>query len=125
MPTEWKQTSTIIIEIRASGMHSWPDATGINTFLSHPHHHIFTASIELEVLDTNREIEFIAAARRFEAIFQNELSKPRSELATFSCEQMAIWLAERVLYHYGTECDIKVTVREDGIHGGTYERKKK
>lgn len=122
---EWKQTSTIIMEIRASGMHYWPDAPGAHAYLSNPHHHIFMATIELEVADANREIEFISAAHRFEAVFRNALSKPKSQLATYSCEQMAMWLAEKVLRHYGEDLDIKVTVREDGIHGGTYERKKK
>lgn len=108
----------IIIRFEGSGFHRWKDAPDKYEFLRHPHHHIFRVTCRIEVTHPERAIEFIDAATRLRAWFQQHLDV--GFFAEASCETMAERIALQATSWWHLEGAVEVEVTEDGIHGGGY-----
>lgn len=112
------------IEVKFSkeGVHRFPEAatnpeyaTGgwdDVSFLAQPHFHYFHFVVQVEVTDSNREIEFIQFNRWCQRLYGNGTL----ELDFKSCEMIAEDLIEQIRKEYG-ERQIVVAVYEDNING--------
>lgn len=105
----------VTINTQFEGMHHWEDALEEVEFLRFPHRHIFHVNIKLLVDEYDRDIEIILCKRFIDKLLQ-EL-KPTIALEGWSCERIAIQLANDLLAKYDSK-EVKVEVLEDGENGG-------
>ena len=49
---------SVSTSIKQAGLHHWPDAPDFVEFLKYPHRHMFGFAVDIEVEDSNREVEF-------------------------------------------------------------------
>lgn len=109
------------INTQFEGMHYWKDAIEEVYFLRHAHRHIFHVSVKLTVDQYDRDIEIILCKRFINKLLQ-EL-KPTIALEGWSCERIAMQLANDLLIKYDSN-EVEVEVLEDGENGGgCYARK--
>jgi hypothetical protein len=108
----------ILVRTEFEGVHHWPDAPEIVSFLRHPHRHLFKLEVRFCVLHPDREMEFF--------IMKNEVKSYLEELRVFlihnpemSCEAMAEWMLLKAKNN-GYYCD-RVVVSEDGENDGIAE----
>lgn len=112
----------IWVTFRKEGIHRYPAAltdpklaTGDEydvSFLGHPHRHMFHFKVYLEVLHSDRDVEFI----QFKRWLENLYSKGTLELDHKSCEMIADDLHDQIAAKY-TDRKIWIEVSEDGENG--------
>ena len=109
---------TIQISFTREMVHSWPDcpAGGKYSFLRFPHSHKFRITVELEVREADREVEFYAL--RDLAADELRVLDESGRLEFASCEEMAQLLRARLLGHFPWRW-LKVSVFEDGDFGAS------
>ncbi len=98
-------------------MHCWPKAPEHVAFLRTLHRHKFGVKVAVQVVDSDREVEFFTLQNDLNKVIVKQLN-PRLQLDShMSCEM----LAEK-LYGYLSDLDYtvrEVTVDEDGENGAT------
>lgn len=112
----------IFVTFQKEGIHFFPGAdtnpqfaTGDwrdVSFLGVPHRHIFHFRVEIEVVHSNRCIEFIQFKRELERLY----SEGTLKLDYKSCEMMAEDLASYIRKNY-PDRDLVIEVSEDGENG--------
>jgi hypothetical protein len=115
----------IHVKFTKEGTHRYPEALtspALRTgkwddvsFLGHEHFHYFYFVVTVEVVQNNRDIEFIQFRRWLESLYKEELKADY-----LSCEMMAEQLINKIRYKYEGRY-IKVEVYEDNINGGILE----
>ena len=105
----------VTINTQFEGKHYWRNAPGEVYFLRHVHRHMFHVNVKLLVDEYDRDIEIILCKRFIDKLLQ-EL-KPTIALEGWSCERIAIQLANDLLAMYDSK-EVKVEVLEDGENGG-------
>jgi hypothetical protein len=111
----------IWVTFQREGIHCYPAAatdpqlkTGDYydvSFLASPHRHIFHFRVSIDVLHTNRDIEFIQFKRWLESLYVGTL-----ELNYKSCEMIADDLYVQIAQKYPNR-DVQIEVSEDGENG--------
>lgn len=86
------------------------------SFLANPHRHIFHFKIAIEVVHSDRDIEFIQFKRWLESLY----SKDILQLDFMSCEMIAESLYLKVAEKYPNR-DVKIDVSEDNENGAHLE----
>lgn len=86
---------SIISKFTIPGFHYWPDAPDEYAYLRNQHRHLFYFKIEVEVNDSNREIEFIDFGTKVKtSIYRNQEYKIHKHMNSHldfrnkSCEQL-------------------------------------
>jgi hypothetical protein len=104
----------IKVSFQKEGIHKWPDAKDVPgvEFLQYPHRHIFHFYVTLEVLHSNREVEFILFKRELEALY----TEGTLQLDYQSCEMMAEGLINYINSVYPNR-SAQVEVYEDNENG--------
>ena len=102
---------SIWVTFQVEGLHQWKEST---TYLKYPHRHLFHFRVEVGVMGSNREIEFIGFRREVKEYVQRVLLP--DVVITKSCEMLAEDLVHRLLEMYGDR-DYTVEVSEDGENG--------
>lgn len=125
-PKKVKMKKFIQVKFQKEGVHYFPDADknpryatkGWDdvSFLGHKHFHYFYFVVRIEVLDDNREIEFIQFRRWLERLYDYGTLN----LENKSCEMMAEDLIDILKEKYPNR-DISVEVYEDNINGAIVE----
>lgn len=113
---------SIFVTFQKEGIHRYPAAaTDPNlatgdwrdvSFLAHPHRHMFHFRVEIEVVHTDRDIEFIQFKRELERLYNEDTLK----LDYKSCEMISDELYDYITGQYPGR-DIEITVAEDGENG--------
>lgn len=113
---------SIFVTFQKEGIHRYPAAaTDPNlatgdwrdvSFLAHPHRHMFHFRVEIEVVHTDRDIEFIQFKRELERLYNEDTLK----LDYKSCEMISDELYNYITGQYPGR-DIEITVAEDGENG--------
>ena len=119
----------IWVTFQKEGIHKYPAAltdpalaTGDEydvSFLGYPHRHIFHFRVWIDVLSTDREIEFIQFKRWLENLYRPTNNNNKSsvlELDYKSCEMIADDLYVQVAARYPGR-NIAIEVSEDGENG--------
>lgn len=100
-------------------MHQYVDAPTEVHFLSYPHRHMLHITVQIEVFDDDRELEFIMVKRELDDFLK---SLRLNAVSNRSCEMIAHLILTFVKAEY---CeigrDIKITVSEDGENGSVLE----
>lgn len=104
----------IVTQNRIEGFHRWPEARGKVSFLSDRHRHIFEIRATKFVKDHDRELEIITEERRISQYMESKYGTP-CEFQNMSCEKIAEDLCQTLGFD-------NVTVLEDGISGGGYQK---
>jgi len=112
----------IWVTFRKEGIHRYPAAAvreDLNTtdeydvtFLSYPHRHIFHFRVWIDVLHTDRDIEFIQFKRWLENLYTSSILK----LEWKSCEMIADDLYIKIADRYPDRA-VWIEVAEDGENG--------
>ncbi len=112
----------IWVTFRKEGIHCYPAAASdpqLNTgdeydvsFLASPHRHIFHFRVSIDVLHTDRDIEFIQFKRWLESLYVGGTL----ELNYKSCEMIADDLYVQIAQKYPNR-DVHIEVSEDGENG--------
>lgn len=103
------------------GFHHWKDAPDEFDYLRSPHRHMFHVQAAMQVLGTDRDVEFIDMKQYMQKQAEERFGGKRSkDVVKASCEKMASWLlqalAEFCDAHKGAEPAF-VDVSEDGENG--------
>lgn len=112
--SEYDDQTYVTVQFRFEGIHCYPEAPDEVKFLRNPHRHEFRATVSLEVMHDNRDIEFIMLKRELQQVVQeNDKDKVYR-----SCEMMARDIVKYLNVNYpGRLC--KVTISEDGENSAT------
>ena len=107
----------IFVTTQFEGFHRWKDAPEEVKFLRDIHRHMFHVRVEIDVIDYDREIEFIA----LKTLLNNQIAaiKIAPEAVEYSCETYAklILCALRKVYKRKMLCEVS----EDGENGAIVE----
>ncbi|MDR2586377.1 MAG: hypothetical protein LBC84_09235 [Prevotellaceae bacterium] len=97
------------------GIHHYPEATGREEFLKHPHRHIFHIECRFEVTGSNREIEIFNQQFKIDEYFSHLYGIP-ANFGAMSCEM----IAEQIVQDFNKCQYVKIT--EDGEGGAVIYR---
>jgi hypothetical protein len=114
----------IFVTFEKEGIHKYPAAltdpalaTGDDydvSFLGYPHRHIFHFNVAIDVVHSDRDIEFIQFKRWLENLYKGGVLS----LDYRSCEMMADDLYEQIAARYPNR-KMTITISEDGENGAT------
>jgi hypothetical protein len=117
----------VVVSTDIEGLHHWPDAPVAEAYLRHPHRHLFTVWVRMQVHHRDREIEINELTRwlRSETLpalaVESDISDTQRapDFGPQSCEQLAGRVAAACLSRHGDRSRwIECEVLEDGILGG-------
>lgn len=106
---------SIFVQFRKAGIHCFPGAKDLKgvEYLASPHRHEFWFRVEIDVVHSDRDIEFILFKEELEQLYSGGALK----LDFKSCEMMAEELLAYIIGKYPNR-KVAITVSEDGENGG-------
>jgi hypothetical protein len=110
----------IHVKTQFEGLHHWPDAPTVVSFLRDPHRHIFYVTATLPVTHDDRQLEFFMVKQEMDAFIQDRFVKGNliAKLHRTSCEAIATQVLTYLLDLYQLTSG-EVTVMEDDENGAT------
>lgn len=116
-----RPSKTIFITFQQEGLHLYPEAGNSPElsdvfFLSYEHRHIFHVKVWIEVVHTNRELEFIQVKRDL----QQQTRDGGIQFNNKSCEMISDDIASYLQTKYNNRW-IAIEVSEDGENGSYCE----
>lgn len=112
----------IRVTTQAEGLHHWATAPGSESYLRHPHRHLFVVGVRMQVHHSDREVEINAFARWLggEVLPSLAAASPQQPLnfGGQSCEQLAERITGLIRERFGAGRWIECEVLEDGMLGG-------
>jgi len=128
----------VYCRFRVTGFHSWPGAPKGLVYLANNHRHEFHFEVSVEVVDNDREIEFITLKEKCLLFLHNMYEKDVNGNYIFghrSCEMIGTQLMKMLIDNplYNTfadpnqfpnthKRDIVIDVAEDGENGAVISR---
>jgi len=115
----------ITVQFQKEGIHCFPGASSEKfstndwddvSFLKYPHMHYFYFKVTIEVMENDREIEFIQFRRWLERLYDEKTLNLNNK----SCEMMGEDLLNKIKQKYPNRY-IKIEIYEDNINGGIIE----
>jgi hypothetical protein len=100
-----------------NGFHHWPDAPAQVAFLRSLHRHRFGVKVSVNVLHSDRDVEFFMLQNDVNKVLVTELAKALKAKPAMSCEMMAEFIGQRL--HAMKYNVAEITVDEDGENGAT------
>jgi hypothetical protein len=117
-----------VVRFSMDGYHRWEEAPRERKYLGSKHRHRFNIELSVEVEHANRDVEFHdllsfskAALLRSWGTRRWGLVEDTVDFGTWSCERIAIWLADTIQARYGKRACC-VSVFEDGDVGAVVTR---
>jgi hypothetical protein len=104
-------TKLIEISFTEEGIHSYPNAPKNVEFLKYPHRHLFKITVEIQVFDNDRELEFFTVKKQLKERFK------LGDMKHKSCEDIATEIYKYVKRNFGAHRIVNVSVYEDGENG--------
>jgi hypothetical protein len=110
----------IEVSFQWSGTHCYPTATGVHSYLSNQHRHLFKGTATIEVFHDDRELEYFAVLD----FINKALLVNYKNLAGRSCERVAYDILNNLQIQYDPECKryMEVKITEDGENGSIVRR---
>lgn len=102
---------TATVKFSVEGFHNWPNAPETRKYLADKHRHMFYVNVTIQVVHTEREIEFHDLLDFCKENF------PGGDMGASSCETMAEQLANKITLRYSRR--VTVSVFEDDEVGAT------
>ena len=105
-----------VINTSFLGIHNYPDS---DTYLKHPHHHVFNIKVSIQQRHNDRDIEFHELRTKVDKIIDklyNKNSLGQYILESRSCEQISEELIQELSIDY-IDRQITVSVFEDDMCG--------
>jgi hypothetical protein len=118
------KTTFVHLAIQIAGQHHWPGAHGTEVYLSHPHRHLFTVDLDVQVVHGDRELEIIAEARwlsEFAASLAERESDGLLDFGPQSCEHLSDRIVTAATDRFGAHRRIRCQVLEDDVLGAFTE----
>ena len=109
-------TRQVVTYNEIEGLHRWPDAPAIVSYLRHEHRHVFVIRCWWTVSHNDREIEIITRANEVEEYLYQTGGRPVA-FGALSCEA----IAENLMKYFGDSL-VKCEVLEDGFGGASLSR---
>lgn len=106
----------IFITTQFADLHRWKDAPEEVEFLRFPHRHMFKVRLEIEVVEQDREIEFLTAKRMLDAAVRTRSEDELLHSLEWSCETIAVNILNRMHQAYSGRF-MTCEVSEDGENG--------
>lgn len=103
--------SYIWIKTQFEGYHFYPNAPNGVSFLKNVHRHLFKVKVWVQVLHSDRELEFFAVKK----FIDSKLKGFRVD--TKSCEMVCDYIHAQLMLKYGMHRSYRVSVSEDGENG--------
>jgi len=103
------------IKTQFEGYHYWMDAPEEVAFLKNNHRHLFKIKVWVEVLHSDRDIEFFMLKKLVDKILLLPFFK-----SSYSCEQYSEELYRHLCIHY-PQREIRIEFSEDGEVGSYIE----
>lgn len=111
----------IIVRTQFDGIHQWKDCPFLEvSFLKEPHRHTFIVTAKIQVIHSDRAVEFIKIKRDIDCFISSRYKGLIKNLGSRSCEM----IAEEIGRYLITALEYKVTsvyVSEDGFLDGGVE----
>lgn len=113
----------VFVTTQFEGMHRWKDAPEQVDFLRSYHRHMFHVRLEVEVVEEDREIEFILLRRELVGLIETLFSGRKMDE---SCETIAKKIADfmtrekHMCYNRAVKCEVS----EDGENGAVVQMTK-
>lgn len=111
--------ATIWARFTQPGLHRWPDAPSGRAYLAHPHRHMFSVQVSLDVDHDDHEVEFHdlrdAAATAFRGLAIGPAAGALPDFGPQSCEALARRLASILADRFDRL--VAVAVSEDDEFG--------
>lgn len=101
------------------GFHRWEEAD-VEMYLQNCHRHLFKFKCQVEVIGTNREIEFISLRRKLKIFLLNAYPAESGAACQFdnmSCEDISQKIINYLKANYGDNRMYIVETSEDGENG--------
>lgn len=114
-------TTHVYVKNSFVGYHCWPEAPEEVSFLRNSHRHVFGVVSVVEVKHDDRQVEFFILQRHVDLILmrlRSELTRKIEGASSYSCEQMAKYIAGELTGMNYTV--VSVAVNEDGENGAIY-----
>jgi hypothetical protein len=109
---------SIFITTEFHATHSWPECPIEEVkFLQHEHRHTFKVKVSLEVLGTDREVEFFVFKDLVDEIIEKEYGPGLKKLGRMSCEMICDMLLDKIQASGFSNRRVSVEVSEDGEVG--------
>lgn len=115
--------TTVWVTFRQEGWHHWPLAEGKRAYLAQSHRHMFHFRVELQVVDTDREVELHDLrdfCLREVNIGFGRLGDSGLDFGSQSCEELAELMCE-ILANEHPKRWVACEVSEDGECGARVE----
>lgn len=109
----------ILVTTQFEGIHCWKQAWVFPEvqYLEHPHRHMFTVKVVLEVYHNDREVEFIMVKHLLNKAIASQVDeKGVWQLGGHSCEYIAEWFLAIIENEYPGRF-VEVSVLEDSENG--------
>ena len=118
---------SILIKTAFRGIHCWPEAPEEVEFLRYPHRHIFRVEVVIDVVHSDRDVEFFLAQRDAERLiliimgtaYNDHFGMNLIQLGHQSCEMMARALGLAMIKYHGYNI-LRCSVSEDGENEGNW-----
>lgn len=108
---------SIIVKTQFEWCHKWENAPEPVKYLRDLHRHIFYVNSKIEVKHDDRELEFILVKHFINSVISDICHNCPQ---TFSCEQIASYIKNKLLEKYGQR-KISISVFEDNENGAIVE----
>jgi len=109
---------SIFINTEFHATHSWPECSIEEVrFLQYEHRHTFKVKVSLEVLGTDREVEFFVLKNLVDRIIEKEYGPGLKKLGRTSCEDICDTLLYQIQMSGFENRRVGVEVSEDGEVG--------
>ena len=127
MPSMYRTNKRIIAKTSFRGLHNWPEASTMAgaqvDFLENPHRHTFFVQAELNVLDSDREVEFFVFQNQVDQVIQDlypQVDLLRN-LGRRSCETIAEEIINALRDKFKHKGSLAIEVWEDNEVGARIE----
>ena len=92
-------TPFIVVKVRVTGFHCWPEAPKKVKFLASQHRHTFRIEVMVVPKHTDREVEFTLLKREIQAYLEHYYPKKYDgyDFGSRSCEMLSEELATELL----------------------------
>ena len=107
----------IIVKTDFEAFHYWEDAPDEVGFLRNAHRHVFKVNVQIEVKESDRELEFFMVKAELDKYIEDKF---KGKTFSLSCEMIAEDIVRFLRSKYKFNKAYSAEVYEDGENGGLF-----
>ena len=108
----------IFVTTEFESTHRWPAAPPETYYLRNEHRHLFKVRLEIEVVTSDRDLEFITIKKELNELIKDLKKEPRT--LNWSCERFALEILTVFSDRYLAR-EMSCEVSEDGENGAVVD----